>query len=257
VGLCIEVKGGGKTYASARGPVIALADVALSVREGEFLSLLGPSGCGKSTLLRAIAGLDPLTAGAITLRGVPIDRPPAGMGMVFQRDVLLDWRSIRDNVLLAAEFQGLPKRAYEAGAIALLERFGLGSFADRHPWELSGGMRQRAAICRALLCEPDILLMDEPFGALDAMTRDDLNLELSRIQQDGACSVVFVTHSIAEAVYLSDRVAVMSTGPGRVVEVFDIDLPRPRPLAMRETPQFARHVAAIRRLFSRLGIVKG
>jgi NitT/TauT family transport system ATP-binding protein len=256
VGLCFVVKGGGKTYASARGPVIALADVALSVREGVFLSLLGPSGCGKSTLLRAIAGLDPLTAGAMTLRGVPIDRPPAGMGMVFQRDVLLDWRSIRDNVLLAAEFQGLPKRAYEAGAIALLERFGLGSFADRHPWELSGGMRQRAAICRALLCEPDILLMDEPFGALDAMTRDDLNLELSRIQQDGARSVVFVTHSIAEAVYLSDRVAVMSTGPGRVVEVFDIDLPRPRPLAMRETPQFARHVAAIRGLFSRLGIVK-
>jgi NitT/TauT family transport system ATP-binding protein len=256
MGLCIEVRDGGKTYASARGPVTALADVGLTVQDGEFLSLLGPSGCGKSTLLRAIAGLDPLTAGSITLRGAPITRPPERMGMVFQRDVLLDWRSIRDNVLLAAEFQGLPRRAHAARAMALLERFGLGAFADRHPWELSGGMRQRAAICRALLCEPEILLMDEPFGALDAMTRDDLNLELSRIQQDGARTVVFVTHSIAEAVYLSDRVAVMSTGPGRVVEVFDIDLPRPRPLALRETPEFARHVAAIRGLFSRLGIVK-
>jgi len=257
VGVCIEVTGGGKTYASARGPVTALANVALSVREGEFLSLLGPSGCGKSTLLRAMAGLDPLTEGAIVLRGVPVTAPPERMGMVFQRDVLLDWRSIRDNVLLAAEFQGLPKRAHAARAMALLERFGLGAFADRHPWELSGGMRQRAAICRALLCDPEILLMDEPFGALDAMTRDDLNLELARIQQDGARTVVFVTHSIAEAVYLSDRVAVMSTGPGRVVEVFEIDLPRPRPLALRETPEFVAHVGAIRGLFSRLGIVKG
>jgi NitT/TauT family transport system ATP-binding protein len=137
-----------------------------------------------------------------------------------------------------------------------LERFGLGGFADRHPWELSGGMRQRAAICRALLCEPEILLMDEPFGALDAMTRDDLNLELSRIQQLGRRTVVFVTHSIPEAVYLSDRVAVMSPGPGRVVEVFDIALPRPRPLSVRESQEFAHHVAAIRGLFSRLGIVQ-
>ena len=252
----IEVTRGGKTYASARGAVSALEDVALTVEEGEFVSLLGPSGCGKSTLLRAIAGLDGLTAGTITVRGEPVRRPPERLGMVFQRDVLLDWRSIRDNVLIAAEFEGRPRRPLEPRAMALLDRFGLAAFADRHPWELSGGMRQRAAICRALLCEPEILLMDEPFGALDAMTRDDLNLELSRIQQDGRRTVVFVTHSIAEAVYLSDRVAVMSKGPGRVVEVFRIDLPRPRPLSIRETPEFAHHVAAIRSLFSRLGIVK-
>jgi NitT/TauT family transport system ATP-binding protein len=176
--------------------------------------------------------------------------------MVFQRDVLVDWRSIRDNVLLAAEFQGLPRRDHAARADALLARFGLGAFADRRPWELSGGMRQRAAICRALLCEPAILLMDEPFGALDAMTRDDLNVELARIQQDGGRTVVFVTHSIPEAVYLADRVAVMSPGPGRVVEVVDIDLPRPRPLALRESPEFARHVRAIRALFARLGVAK-
>ncbi len=253
---CVEILGAGKTYASARGPVTALAEVTLAVREGEFLSLLGPSGCGKSTLLRCIAGLDRVTAGTLRVRGAAVDGPPPGLGMVFQRDVLLDWRTIRDNVLIAAEFQGLRRRDHAARADALLERFGLGAFAGRHPWELSGGMRQRAAICRALLCEPEILLMDEPFGALDAMTRDDLNLELARIQQLGRRTVVFVTHSIAEAVYLSDRVAVMSTGPGRVVEVFTIDLPRPRPLAIRETPEFVRHVTAIRGLFSRLGIVK-
>ena len=253
---CVEVRGAGKTYASTRGPVTALTGVDIDVREGEFLSLLGPSGCGKSTLLRCIAGLDRTTEGAIRVRGEAVVQPPDRLGMVFQRDVLLDWRSIRDNVLLAAEFQGLKRRDFAARAQALLERFGLGAFIDRHPWELSGGMRQRVAICRALLCEPEILLMDEPFGALDAMTRDDLNLELQRIQQDGKRTVIFVTHSIAEAVHLADRVAVMSTGPGRVVDIFDIDLPRPRPLSIRETPAFASHVGAIRGLFSRLGIVK-
>ena len=236
---CVEIRGAGKTYRSARGPVTALTGVGLDIREGEFLSLLGPSGCGKSTLLRCIAGLDQVPEGSIRIRGAEVRRPPEGLGMVFQRDVLVDWRSILDNVLLAAEFQGLPRKRHMARATALLERFGLGAFADRHPWELSGGMRQRAAICRALLCEPEILLMDEPFGALDA-----------------GRTVIFVTHSIAEAVYLSDRVAVMSPGPGRVVEIFDIGLPRPRPLSLRETPEFAHHVGAIRGLFSRLGIVK-
>ncbi|MBL8698050.1 MAG: ABC transporter ATP-binding protein [Alphaproteobacteria bacterium] len=252
----ISIRNVGKTYASARGPVTALTGVDIDVREGEFLALLGPSGCGKSTLLRCIAGLDHASEGSIRVRGADVASPPEGLGMVFQRDVLLDWRTIRDNVLLAAEFQGLARGRYVDRAQALLERFGLGAFADRRPWELSGGMRQRAAICRALLCEPEILLMDEPFGALDAMTRDDLNVELARIQQDGRRTVVFVTHSIAEAVYLADRVAVMSTGPGRIVEVFDVDLPRPRPLSIRETPPFARHVGAIRGLFSRLGIVR-
>ncbi len=253
---CVEIRGAGKTYRSARGPVTALAGVDFEVSEGEFLSLLGPSGCGKSTLLRAIAGLDRLSEGSVRIRGSEVRDPPPGLGMVFQRDVLVDWRTILDNVLLAAEFQGLRRRDHVDRAKALLERFGLGAFADRHPWELSGGMRQRAAICRALLCEPQILLMDEPFGALDAMTRDDLNLELSRIQQDGSRTVVFVTHSIAEAVYLSDRVAVMSPGPGRVVRIFDIDLPRPRPLSLRERPEFGEYVGAIRGLFASLGIVK-
>jgi len=254
---CVDVRAAGRIYASPRGPVTALQDVSLTIDDGEFLSLLGPSGCGKSTLLRCIAGLDRPSSGEIRIRGEGLSGPPRDIGMVFQRDVLLDWRTILDNVLISAEFQGHSRRgakgrALAARATALLERFGLGACADRHPWELSGGQRQRAAICRALLCEPEILLMDEPFGALDAMTRDDLNVELSRIM--GERTVVFVTHSIAEAVFLSDRIAVMSAGPGRVAEIFTIDLPRPRPLTVRETPEFTRHVAAIRDLFTRLGV---
>ncbi len=249
----MALQGVGRSYG---GTVQALSEVTLAVRDGEFLSLLGPSGCGKSTLLRCMAGLDRPTAGSIVLRGARLDGPPRGLGMVFQKDVLLDWRSVLDNVLLSAELEGLRGPAVRVRALALLERFGLKEFSARRPWELSGGMRQRAAICRALLCEPALLLMDEPFGALDAMTRDDLNLELSRIQQLGKRTVVFVTHSITEAVYLSDRVAVMSARPGRIAEVFEIDLPRPRPLAVRETPEFARYTAAIHALFARLGIMR-
>jgi NitT/TauT family transport system ATP-binding protein len=253
---CVEIERLGRSYGTPRRPIIALQDVSLTVREGEFLSLLGPSGCGKSTLLRCIAGLDRPTSGEVRVRGTRLSGPPRGIGMVFQRDVLLDWRTVLDNVLISAEFQGRGRKENLAPARALLDRFGLRECADRRPWELSGGMRQRAAICRALLCDPDLLLMDEPFGALDAMTRDDLNVELSRLAQSGGRTVVFVTHSIAEAVYLSDRVALMSRGPGRVAEVFDIALSRPRPLSVRETPEFARHVRQIREVFSRLGLVR-
>lgn len=253
---CVEARGAGKSYASPRGAVVALQDVSLAIADGEFLSLLGPSGCGKSTLLKCISGLERLSSGELLVHGKPITGPPDALGMVFQRDALLDWRSILDNVLITAELQGRRRRDHADRARALLDRFGLGDFADRHPWELSGGMRQRASICRALLCEPEMLLMDEPFGALDAMTRDDLNVELIRIWQAARRTVIFVTHSIAEAVFLSDRIAVMSRGPGRVVEIVDVDLPRPRALSIRETPEFARHVAHIRALFARLGIVK-
>jgi NitT/TauT family transport system ATP-binding protein len=178
------------------------------------------------------------------------------MGVVFQRDVLLDWRTILDNVLITAEFQGIARAGVKDRALQLLDRFGLVGYEERHPWELSGGMRQRAAICRALLCDPELLLMDEPFGALDAMTRDDLNVELARIWQDTRKTVVFVTHSITEAIFLSDRVVMMDRNPGRVVEVIDIDLPRPRPLAVRETPEFGRYASHVRHLFASLGILK-
>jgi NitT/TauT family transport system ATP-binding protein len=251
---CISAQAAGKTYMSARGPVVALRGIELDVADGEFIALLGPSGCGKSTLLRCIAGLEHLSEGTLQVRGKAVTGPPDGIGMVFQRDALLDWRTVLGNVLMAAELRGERPGPFKARAMALLERFGLGSFADRHPWELSGGMRQRASICRALLTEPPILLMDEPFGALDAMTRDDLNVELMRLWQSSRRTVVFVTHSIAEAVFLSDRVAVLSRSPGQIEEVMTIDLPRPRPLTVRDTAAFAEHVAHLRGVFARLGL---
>ena len=254
---CVELRNAGKIYASRRGEVIALQDVTLDIHDGEFISLLGPSGCGKSTLLKCVAGLEDLTGGELRVRGELVDGPPPGLGMVFQRDLLLDWRTVLDNVLIMAEFQGLRRREQRPRAIALLERFGLGGFIDRHPWELSGGMRQRAAICRALLTEPQILLMDEPFGALDAMTRDDLNVELTRIWQAARRTVLFVTHSIVEAIFLSDRVVVMSPSPGRVQEILPIDLPRPRPLAIQGTPEFAAYVTHLRGVFAELGVARG
>jgi NitT/TauT family transport system ATP-binding protein len=253
---CVELQGAGKAYPSHRGEVVAMRDVTFSIDDGEFISLLGPSGCGKSTLLKCVAGLEDLTSGELRVRGEPVDGPPPGIGMVFQRDLLLDWRTVLDNVLIMAEFQGLDRRAQKPRAVALLERFGLGGFIDRHPWELSGGMRQRTAICRALLTEPQLLLMDEPSGALDAMTRDDLNVELTRIWQTSRRTVLFVTHSIAEAIFLSDRVVVMSPGPGRVHKVVPIDLPRPRPLSVQATPEFAEYVTHLRSLFEALGVAR-
>ncbi len=250
------MRGGGKVYPSRRGDVTALRDVTVTIQDGEFISLLGPSGCGKSTLLKCVAGLEHLTHGELLVRGVAVDGPPPGLGMVFQRDLLLDWRTVLDNVLIMAELQGLDRREQTPRAMALLERFGLGGFTDRHPWELSGGMRQRAAICRALLIEPKLLLMDEPFGALDAMTRDDLNVELTRIWQTARRTVLFVTHSIAEAIFLSDRVVVMTPGPGRVREVVEIDLPRPRPLSVQGTPEFAAYLTHLRRMFEELGVAR-
>ncbi len=246
----------GKAYGSRHGAVTALAGINLRVREGEFLSILGPSGCGKSTLLKCIGGLEKITSGTLKVRGEPLSGPPSKTGMVFQRDVLLDWRTILDNVLITAEFLGLRREDLKPRAMQLLRRFGLAGYENRHPWELSGGMRQRASICRALLCDPELLLMDEPFGALDAMTRDDLNLELARIWQDTGKTVVFVTHGISEAIFLSDRVVMMDRNPGRIVEVLEIDLPRPRSLAVRETPEFGRYVSHIRHLFAGLGILK-
>ena len=252
----VQIAGVGKTYHSPRGDVIALHDINLDIAPGEFVSIVGPSGCGKSTLLKCLAGLEPISTGEARVAGSAIDGPPASLGMVFQRDVLLDWRTILNNVLLQAEFMKMPRAPLKERATQLLQRFGLGGFEDRYPWELSGGMRQRTSICRALLTDPDMLLMDEPFGALDAMTRDDLNLELTRIWQGSAKTVVFITHSISEAVYLSDRVVMMSRSPGAIVDIIDIDLPRPRPLSLRETAEFGAYTQRIRHHFAELGILK-
>jgi len=252
----VVLEGVGMTYASPRGAVHALEGIDLQIRHAEFLSVLGPSGCGKSTLLKCVAGLERATAGAIRVKDRPIDGPPDDLGVVFQRDILLDWRTILDNVLIMAEFRRLDRRLYRERALSLLRLFGLEGFEDRHPWELSGGMRQRASICRALLTDPELLLMDEPFGALDAMTRDDLNVELTHMWQETRKTVLFITHSIGEAVFLSDRVVVMSRNPGRIAEVIDIALPRPRSLDVRESEAFGVYTRYIRHLFTRMGVMK-
>jgi NitT/TauT family transport system ATP-binding protein len=246
----------GKTYASSRGPVTALQNISLDIRPHEFVSVVGPSGCGKSTLLKLVGGLEDISSGRLEVAGKALDAPPDRMGMVFQRDVLLDWRTILDNVLLSIEFTRKPSADERARAMALIQRFGLGGFEHRFPWELSGGMRQRASICRALLADPELLLMDEPFGALDAMTRDDLNVELAQIWQDTRKTLLFITHSIVEAVFLSDRVVMMSKAPGMIVDTIAIDLPRPRRLAVRDSAEFAAYVHRIRHHFAELGIVK-
>ena len=253
----VAVRALDKLYPARGAPVVALKGVSLDIAPAAFVSLLGPSGCGKSTLLRCIAGLENITEGGIEVGGIPVTAPPDGMGIVFQRDVLLDWLSVLDNIVLPARLRHGDMAAARARASELLHVIGLEGFESRFPWELSGGMRQRVAICRALLLDPALLLMDEPFGALDAMTRDELNLELQRLWMENANTVVFVTHSIPEAVFLSDRVVVMSRSPGRVIEVIDIDLPRPRPLALREDPRFGRHVAHIRGIFEGFGMLRG
>jgi NitT/TauT family transport system ATP-binding protein len=242
----IDLSGVGMTYQAASGPVEALAGISLKVEAGEFVSLVGPSGCGKSTLLRIVAGLRPATVGTVTVEGQHVTRPIADVGMVFQAPILLKWRTILDNILLPAELAGKEKRAYWARAHELIEMADLHGFADKLPRELSGGMQQRASLCRALLLDPPLLLMDEPFGALDDMTRDDMALELLRIwgERDVAReqrkTVLFVTHSIGEAVFLSDRVVVMSPRPGRIAADLRIDLPRPRTVELRASETFGQ-----------------
>ncbi len=236
----------GMTYQAASGPVEALAGISASIGAGEFVSLVGPSGCGKSTLLRIVAGLRPATTGTITVAGRNVTQPIPDIGMVFQAPILLKWRSILENVLLPAELAGKDPGKLRPRAEQLLEMAGLGGFGAKLPRELSGGMQQRAALCRALLLDPPLLLMDEPFGALDAMTRDDMALELLRIWgekdlgREARKTVLFVTHSIPEAVFLSDRVIVMSARPGRIAADFRIDLPRPRTVELRATEAFGK-----------------
>ncbi len=233
----------GMIYEAVSGPVEALAGISLKVGSGEFVSLVGPSGCGKSTLLRIVAGLRPATSGTVTVAGTPVTRPIPHIGMVFQQPILLKWRSILQNVLLPAELAGRNVSPLRKRALELLDMAGLNGFAEKLPRELSGGMQQRAALCRALLLDPPLLLMDEPFGALDAMTRDDMSLELLRIWGETSASrktILFVTHSIPEAVFLSDRVVVMSARPGRIAADFKVDLPRPRTIEYRASEAFGR-----------------
>jgi NitT/TauT family transport system ATP-binding protein len=236
--------------------VTALDDVSFGVAEGEFIALLGPSGCGKTTLLKILTGTLKRTSGQVQMRGQPLDRPRPDIGRVFQAPVLLAWRSVLDNILLPIELgEGkLKRRDYEGRARDYLKMVGLEGFETKYPHELSGGMQQRVAIGRSLIRDPAMLLMDEPFGALDAMTRDLMNVELLRIWQASRKTIVLVTHSIAEAVFLADRVFVMTPRPGRLSEIIPIDLPRPRHLDMINSPEFGHYVRSIGRHFATPGV---
>ena len=253
----VSINGVTKVYETRGEPITALDECSLDLKPGEFVSVVGPSGCGKSTLMLMLAGLIPSSSGEITIGDTPVQGPYTDLGIVFQEPVLLDWRKVLGNILLQVELRkGMKGKDYEARARELLQLVGLEGFEDRYPFELSGGMRQRVSICRALLHDPPLLLMDEPFGALDALTRDQLNLDLQSIWLQSRKTVMFVTHSISEAIFLGDKVAVFSPRPGKVVEVLDIDLPRPRHLSIRETPEFGKYASEIRRVFSSLGILR-
>ena len=246
----IEVRNLSKVYNTRSGEdVEAFTGLTLHVRPGEFVSVVGPSGCGKTTLLKILAGLIPKTDGEAYVAGSPIEGPRRDIGVVFQTPVLLPWRTALENTLLPVQVQKLDRTEYTRRAHELIRLVGLEGFENKYPSELSGGMQQRNAITRALIYDPAVLLMDEPFGALDAMTRETMNEELLRIWGDSQKTIFFITHSIPEAVFLSDRVLVMSHRPGRIVEVVEVDLPRPRSLSVMGSARFAELTAHIRDLF--------
>jgi NitT/TauT family transport system ATP-binding protein len=238
-----------KTYRTQRGELVpALEDIDLEVRENELVTLVGASGCGKSTLLKLIGGLLAPSRGTIRIRDQVLDGPHSDVGFVFQEALLLPWRSVVDNVLFSIEMLGLDRRRYRERAMELLHLAGLAGFETKYPRELSGGMQQRVAICRALVHDPGLLLMDEPFGALDAMTREEMGLELLRIWEDRPKTVIFVTHSIPEAILLADRVVVMTPRPGRIARVLDIQLPRPRRIDLEFDERFKAYSDEVRSL---------
>jgi NitT/TauT family transport system ATP-binding protein len=244
---CIQVDGLCKTYQDSSGKRLqALDGVSFNVRTGAFVSVVGPSGCGKSTLLKILAGLLSMSAGEVVLNGAAVTGPRRDIGVVFQDPVLLPWRTVLGNVVLPAQLQGLDQRRYTADARELLRLVGLAGFEDRRPTELSGGMQQRAAIARALIHDPAVLFMDEPFGALDAITREYMNLELLRIWRDSGKTILMITHSIPESVFLADEVMVLSARPGRLLERMVVDLPRPRTLESLSSPELVRLTESIR-----------
>jgi NitT/TauT family transport system ATP-binding protein len=250
----IRLEGVGKVYDTQVGPVEACADVNLDIRESEFVAVVGPSGCGKTTIMKMVAGLQPHTSGTITVGGKRVDRPQTDVGIVFQESILLDWRNVLENVMLQVDIRKLERAKYEAIARHLIEATGLQGFEMRKPFELSGGMRQRVSICRALVHDPPLLLMDEPFGALDALTREQISMDIQRVWMEKRKTALHITHSIPEAVLLADRVVVMSPRPGRIVEIIDIDLPRPRRLD-KLPPLFNEYAGRIRDIFKAKGVL--
>lgn len=247
----IEIDAVAMSYRARSGPVHAIENVSLNVEDGRFLSLVGPSGCGKSTLLKLVAGLLRPVSGSIRIEGETVTKPRTDIGMLFQNSVLLPWQSVLENVMIQAQLRGANRRTLRDKALALLEQVGLEPFAASYVFELSGGMQQRVAFCRAVLDRPGALLMDEPFAALDALTREQVGFDLQEMwMSQGGQTVLFVTHSIPEAVLLSDEIAVFSRAPSRILGTYRVPLPRPRDPAMMNTPEFGQLATTIRALIT-------
>jgi NitT/TauT family transport system ATP-binding protein len=243
-----------KVYRTKTGAVEACVDVNLDIARSEFVAVVGPSGCGKTTLLKMLAGLVSYSSGTITIDGKRVDRPQTDVGIVFQDSIMLDWRDVLSNVMIQIDIRQMERAKYQPVALDLLQKTGLGGFEHKKPYELSGGMRQRVSICRALVHDPPLLLLDEPFGALDALTREQISMDIQHLWMEKRKTALFITHSIPEAVLLADRVVVMSPRPGRIVEILDIDLPRPRRLD-RLPPRFNEYAGRIRDIFKSKGVL--
>jgi NitT/TauT family transport system ATP-binding protein len=254
-GLPIDIDAVSHIYGDNGSGTLALDDVSLEIGAGEFVALLGPSGCGKSTLLLCISGLLQQSGGSVHIDSQQVDRPYTDLGIVFQDPVLLEWRTALQNIMLQAEVRKLAKGPALERARELMARADIAGFEDAYPGELSGGMRQRVSICRALIHNPPLLMMDEPFAALDALTRDQMAIDLQTLWLAEQKTVVFVTHSIPEAVFLADRIVVFSPRPGRILETIRVELPRPRRIEDRETPEFTRAVARITEILRAQGVL--
>jgi NitT/TauT family transport system ATP-binding protein len=244
----------GKTYQTKNGTIDACSDINLDIKDSEFVAIVGPSGCGKATIMKMVAGLQPYTSGTITVGGKKVEAPQTDVGVVFQEAIMLDWRDVLENVMLQIDIRKMDRAKFEPVARDLLERTGLAGFEKKKPYELSGGMRQRVSICRALVHNPKMLLMDEPFGALDALTREQISMDIQRLWMETRKTALHITHSIPEAVLLADRVVVMGPRPGRIVEVIEIDLPRPRRLDQL-SPKFGEYSTQIRNIFKSKGVL--
>ncbi len=250
----IKLNSVGKIYMTKDDAISAVEEVSFDLHESEFIAIVGPSGCGKTTILKMIAGLVSITSGTITVGTRTVDRPQTDLGIIFQDAVMLDWRNVLSNVMLQIDIRGLDVSEYRPKAMELLRDVGLDGFETKKPYELSGGMRQRVSICRALVHDPPLLLMDEPFGALDALTREQISMDIQHLWMEKRKTALLITHSIPEAVLLADRVIVMSPRPGRIVEIIDIDLPRPRRLD-RLPEKFNEYTGRIRKIFQASGVL--
>jgi NitT/TauT family transport system ATP-binding protein len=250
----IRLSNVGKTYQTNSGAIEACAEINLDIARSEFVAIVGPSGCGKTTIMKMVAGLQPYTAGSITIGGHTVDEPQTDVGIVFQEAIMLDWRDVLANVMLQIDIRRMDRAQYEPVARDLLKATGLSGFEKKKPYELSGGMRQRVSICRALVHNPNMLLMDEPFGALDALTREQISMDIQRLWMETRKTALHITHSIPEAVLLADRVVVMGPRPGRIVEIVEVDLPRPRRLDGL-SDRFHTYTNHIRGIFKSKGVL--